>query len=90
MDGKKKNFKKKFPEVAEVQYLTKLQKEILKDLQNIEKFEFNLESVLEVKTPLIQFLISVKKYAQTKSIDFEIKNIPFSGKEVLELYGLTI
>ena len=90
MGDKKKIFKKKFQEVAEVQYLTKIQKEILKNLQHIERFEFDLKSVLEVKTPLIQFLISVKKYARTESIDFEIKNIPFSGKEILELYGLTI
>ena len=90
MGDKKKIFKKKLQEVAEVQYLTKTQKEILKNLQHIERFEFDLKSVLEVKTPLVQFLISVKKYAQTENIDFEIKNIPFSGKEILELYGLTI
>ena len=90
MTKKKENFKKKFQEVASTDYLEKIKKAILKDEAEIKKIDFDLKNILEVNTPLIQFLISVKKFATSRNIDLNIKNMPFSGDKILNLYKIEI
>jgi len=88
MTIKESIYSRKLQEVPNIEYLKKIQKEILIGSDDIKGYEFNLKSVIEFDTPLLQFLLSVKRYAGENKKSFEVKNIPFSGEDLLKLYNL--
>ena len=83
-------FHKKFQEVPNFDYLKKIKKEILKDEKKIKGVEFSLKSVIEVDTPLLHFLLSLKQYMTKQKKSFSLSNMPFSGDELMKLYDIKL
>lgn len=83
-------FEKKIQEVPNIDYLKKLQKEILKQEEKIKGIKFDLKNVIEFNTPLLQFLVSLKKYTAVKGKSFELLKIPYSGEDLVKLYKIDV
>ncbi|MBN1969037.1 MAG: hypothetical protein JXR48_02375 [Candidatus Delongbacteria bacterium] len=84
------NYIEKLQENVTINHLKKMQSDLLIKKHELEKIEFDLANILEFSTPLLQFLISVKKFSEKHQIRFEVCNIPFSGEDMLKLYNLEL
>lgn len=83
-------FKKTFQEVPNIEYLKQVQKDILEHNAKIKEFNFNFKNVIEFDTPLLQFILAVKKHAKANNQAISISRVPYSGENLLELYDVTI
>jgi len=84
--AKKEILTEKFPEIPNINYLKKLRSNILKKGKKVTQYEFSLGGIIEFNTPVLQFLLSVKKYALANNIQYIIKDISEEGKKLLSLF----